>query len=121
MKILITESQYSLIKEAVALSDIQRAINGHNIVELEYDDGISGKRKVEVYVLGTMPSGANVIRAYQISGPTKTRNNGWKIFRLDKIRSFNVTEQVFTNPRPKFNKTGDNTFKTVKLIANFNK
>lgn len=120
-KIHITESQYQLIREGAAIVDIQRAINNHNIVELEYDDGISGKRMVEVYALGTMPSGSSVIRAYQISGPTKTRNNEWKIFRLDTIRSFKVTDQVFTKARPKFNKNGDKTFRNVKLIAKFDR
>lgn len=112
---------YEMLMESVSLGDIKDSILTHKQVQLEYDDGISGVRLVEPYVYGEMRNGNPVIRAFQISGPTKTDNNQWKIFRVDKIKSYKLTQQVFNNPRPKFNSQGDRTFGKVILIADFNK
>jgi hypothetical protein len=80
------------------------ALNNHKRVNITYQDDdnmFTGKRYIEVYAYGTANlSHAPVIRAYQISGDTSTPHNspGWRMFRLDKIMSWQETNFTFYTP-----------------------
>lgn len=52
----------------------------------ETPNGVQLTRLIEPYVLGTLRSGNQAIRAYQVTGGSNTVGwAAWKIFRLDRI------------------------------------
>jgi hypothetical protein len=90
-------------------------------------------------VLGVLSNGLKAVRAYQISGGSKTKPNGeWKIFRLDRIVGLYPTNMKFFKPVSdysqdigKYNPNGDkkgnfikgqrvNTFTNIIKQVSFN-
>lgn len=122
-KILINESVYNqLLIENIQISQIKDSIDNHNLVEIYYQgdkETIKGRRTIEVYAIGVTKSGNACIRAYQLYGKTTTINEEWKIFRLDRITRFSILNNTFDQPRPNFNKNGDNALHSVSYIASF--
>jgi hypothetical protein len=104
---LLTEVQ-KIIAEQVALSDMVYAIENNFCIAFNYDGG--GMRTVEPKLIGNTKSGARGIRAFQLTGNTKTGNNKWKIFLIDKMRNLKVLEKEQAPNRPNYNSSGDKEF-----------
>jgi len=74
-----------------------QAIRDRRIVRLFYD---GGTRDVEPHVHGVGKDGSELLRGYQVSGYSQSGEQfGWKMFKLDRIRAFSVTDRVFASPR----------------------
>lgn len=86
-----------------------------------------GKRLVQPVAYGLSKSGNPVIRAFQPMGDSKTKSPGWKLFRLDKITSWQtLPKRHFPEPpltqymvNGKFNPNGDGSMSEVYVIADF--
>jgi hypothetical protein len=60
-----------------------------------------GERIVEPYRHGYSTAGNEVIRGYQVSGYSHSRNpSGWKLFDVGKIGQLRSTGQTFAQNRP---------------------
>ena len=108
----------------VSDEDVIDAINGKyfvNITYQDYPDAPPSKRYIQVYNFSDTVADNKAIRAYQSGGGSKTTpgRGGWKIFRLDRIRSWQPTKMKFYSPVDKFNPNGDRTMKSVHNIATF--
>ncbi len=119
----------SLITENVSDQDVINAINGKYNVNITYDDYPDSetpvqpsKRYIQVYNFAETKAGNKAIRAYQIFGGSKTtpKQGAWKIFRLDRIRSWTPTKVKWKRPVsdlspniPSYNKDGDRTMNKV--------
>ena len=108
----------------VSDEDVIDAINGKyfvNITYQDYPDAPPSKRYIQVYNFSDTVANNKAIRAYQAGGGSKTTpgRGGWKIFRLDRIRSWQPTKMKFYSPVDKFNPNGDRTMKSVHNIATF--
>lgn len=119
----------NLILESVTRNDINDAINNKYRVNISYDgDGTTGKgqRTIEVYGFGMNKFGNLVIRAYQVFGDTKTKKPAWKIFRIDKIISWQKTGWKFNTPinqrdasAPQYRNDGDMDMVKIYNMARF--
>lgn len=123
MKVLISEDTYNklLTERATSNSRVILAIKRNAIVKFYYkgdEKEKEGWRTGEIYAFGESTRGNRVIRVYQTSGTTSTRIPDWKLFLVDKIRSFQHVG-IFETPRPKFNSNGDNSMQKVYNIAEF--
>jgi hypothetical protein len=119
----------SLLTENVSDQDVIDAINGKYNVNITYDDYPDSetlvppsKRYIQVYNFAETKAGNKAIRAYQIFGGSKTtpKQGAWKIFRLDRIRSWAPTKVKWKRPVsdlspsiPAYNKDGDRTMGKV--------
>lgn len=122
-----------LILEDVNRSEVIKAIDSRYRVNINYmgdEETEPGKRTIEVYAFGLSKSGNLVIRAYQGFGKTMTVIPGWKMFRLDRINSWepiNIKKGIFNSPIsdrtdvPPFNPNGDKSMSTVYKVVQFNK
>lgn len=80
---------------------IRKAIQQKLLIEFYYDGGI---RIVEPHCYGISTAGNPVLRAYQITGTSKSGlSSGWKLFDLSKIINLAVSSQSFIGVRPGFN------------------
>lgn len=118
-----------IINEAVSGSEVVDAINNRKAVLINYADenaSHTGKRYIEPYVYGVTKAGNPCIRAYQYWGDTKRGVPKWKLFRLDRIQSWEPTNDTFEiEPKARgwaaqaYNSNGDNSmadvYKTVEL------
>ena len=94
---------YTLLDESVSPQDVISSLNNKQGVVITYSDENSSapdKRYIEPYVYGRTKAGNDAIRAYQYYGDTKRGVPKWKMFRLDRITSWNPTSQHF-NAEPK--------------------
>ena len=124
----LTESLRGLILEIASLDSVQTAINNRNVVAIYYDGdepGGKGIREVEPVALGKSKAGNLVMRGWDREGSSHTAYKGeqplpgWRLFRLDKILSFNPTGENFTQMRPGFNPQGDKRASRIIYIAKF--
>lgn len=119
------ESLKSLILEVVSKDEIKKAIDGRHICSVNYYDNkepeVTGTRWIEIYAYGKSKAGNDILRVYQIGGPSKTVQPGWKLFRVDRMLNFNILSGRFNEPRPKFNPDGDKSMSQVNKIINFEK
>jgi len=106
--------EYSILKEGFAKADLISAIKNKKAVRLNYETEV-GTRVVEPRVIGKTIAGNMAIRAFQISGPTKTENNEWKIFLFSKIKNLELIDQDISDNRPKYNPHGDEMFMEIIL------
>lgn len=123
----------SLILEGVNRDEVIKAMDTRYRVNIDYmgdKETEPGKRTIEVYAFGVSRAGNLVIRAYQGFGKTMTVIPGWKMFRLDRISSWqpiNVVRGIFNSPIsdradvPPFNPNGDKSMATVYKVTQFNK
>lgn len=118
---------YNILKnvliESVTPNEVNAAIDDKIQVIINYSDEENrapNKRLIEPYAYGMTKSGNAVLRAYQYDGDTFRGKPKWKMFRLDRIQSWQPTEQHF-NASPKergwqaedYNEHGDNSMTTV--------
>ena len=92
------------------MADICDAINGKNLISLQYD-GYS--RVVEPHTYGTKSDGRLALRAYQVRGGSESGEYvGWKIFFRDEMVGITVLSESFSGARPKY-KRRDSFFSTI--------
>jgi predicted DNA-binding transcriptional regulator YafY len=129
MKLLNTIKQ--IITEAATLEDVVRAIKNRQKIIIYYDgdegNGVSGKglREIEPVCLGISKANNRVLRAWDVEGASYTASKGeqplpgWRLFRVDKILSFKPTGEIYNEPRPNYNLTGDKDMINVIINAKF--
>jgi len=113
----------SLIFEVATKSDIMDIMQKRRIAELYYDDnedpGGKGKRWVQMYAYGNSLAGNDVVRVYQVGGDTKTIEQGWKLFRVDRMNGLRKLGGTFDEAKPLFNPTGDKDMTQIYYITQF--
>ncbi len=113
----------NVLTESVTPNEVNAAIDDKIQVIINYSDEENrapNKRLIEPYAYGMTKSGNAVLRAYQYDGDTFRGKPKWKMFRLDRIQSWQPTEQHFNaSPKEKgwqaedYNEQGDNSMTTV--------
>lgn len=89
---------------------ISSAIKNRQLIQFSYD-GFS--RTVEPHTHGVDEKGHESLRAYQVSGGSESGEyQGWKLFHVNDMNGFVVTESTFSSPRPKY-KRGDKAFRVI--------
>lgn len=77
--------------------DFTQAISAQLLIEITYDEY---SRVVEPHAYGITEDGDYLLRAYQVSGGSESNQSvGWKLFRVDEIRSMRVLDGTFSGPR----------------------
>ena len=126
MKLLTTFK--SLLNEVASLNDIQDSIRKKIVVTVYYDGdepGGKGYRRIEPVCVGYSKAGNLVIRAWDLDGASHTASigekplPGWRMFRADKIFTYQPTTDNFTEVRPGYNPNGDKSMNRVILNAQF--
>ena len=126
MKLL--EKLQGVINEAAALSDVRDSISNRKTVIIYYDgrdNGGKGYRTIEPVCLGYSKRGNLVLRAWETEGASWSDKNdenylpGWRLFRLDKIFTFQPTMDNFVDMRPFYNPDGDRSMTRVLINAKF--
>jgi predicted DNA-binding transcriptional regulator YafY len=126
MKLL--DKLQGLINEAAALSDVRDSISNSKTVVIYYDgkdNGGKGYRTIEPVCLGYSKRGNLVLRAWETEGASWSDKNdenylpGWRLFRLDKIFTFQPTMDKFIEMRPFYNPDGDRSMTRVLINAKF--
>lgn len=74
--------------------DICKAIRNRRRLRISYD---GGKRVIEPYVYGACEA-HGLLRAYQLSGFSRSRKTGWKLFRVEDIEELKVLKEHFDAP-----------------------
>jgi predicted DNA-binding transcriptional regulator YafY len=127
MKLITTFK--SLLTEIASLNDIQDSIKKKIVVTIYYDGDIpggKGYRRIEPVCVGTSKAGNMVLRAWDLDGASHTNTTGeqplpgWRLFRVDKIFTYQPTTDNFTEMRFGYNPTGDKSMTNVILNAQFN-
>ena len=116
-----------ILNESIGSNEVVDAINNRTAVLINYADenaSHTGKRYIEPYVFGVTKAGNDAIRAYQYWGDTKKGTPAWKLFRLDRIESWEPTGEKFElEPQARgwasqaFNKGGDKSLVKIYTIA----
>jgi len=107
---------YNTIKQIILEKTDEEIINSvknRNLVTIYYngeDNGGKGFRTIEPFCFGVSTAGNNVIRAWEREGASYTAQKGeqplpgWRLFRVDRIGSYNVNPtQNFDELRPGYN------------------
>tara|TARA_R110000823_G_C15529410_1_gene456632 strand:+ start:52 stop:420 length:369 start_codon:yes stop_codon:yes gene_type:complete len=113
-----------IILEAVNRSQIISAINNRNVCTIYYEgDTISnpGYREIEPYVYGLSKRENQVIRAYQLGGKSDTPDTmpGWRLFRVDRMVDFMSSGDIFNEPKPLYNPSGDKDMTKIYAQVKF--
>lgn len=117
-----------LINEVAALDSVQDSIKRKRLVTIYYagkDNGGEGYRLIEPVCLGYSKRNNLVLRAWEIEGASWSAQNdenylpGWRLFRLDKIFTYNPTMDNFVEVRPNYNPDGDRSMTSVIVNASF--
>jgi predicted DNA-binding transcriptional regulator YafY len=83
---------------------ITSAIETRKRLSIQYNPG---GRLIEPHAVGIGSSGQYLLRAFQVSGVSASGEHiNWKLLRLDRLESVEVTEEIFPGPRPEY-KRGD--------------
>jgi hypothetical protein len=115
-----------LLSEAIEPDKIEKAIDTKKRVIINYegdsDHGIApGTRYIDVYSYILTNAGNAAIRAYQPMGDTASDVPSWKLFRLDRIKSWIETPYINKVPAQGFNRVDDKGAKQIFKIADYNK
>jgi predicted DNA-binding transcriptional regulator YafY len=78
------------------ISDICTAIHKRQRLQFWYNSGV---RVVEPYAYGVGDGGHELLRAYQVSGFSHSREEGWKLFHVDEMHEIEILEEGFEEPR----------------------
>ena len=96
---------------------ILKATRDHRVLLIDYSCP-RGFRRVEPHACGVSQRGNDVVRVFQISGPSRSgeRVNYWKMMRLDRIRDLEVLADTFDLPRQGY-QPGDEHM--IRIFADF--
>jgi len=118
-----------LITEIASIESIGSAIDGKKVVSIYYDGdepGGRGLRTIEpVCLFVDKRSGNTNLCAWDREGASHKVAVGdgflpyWRLFRLDKILSWNPTGENFTQLRPGFYQQGDKRASRIIYLAKF--
>lgn len=126
MKLL--NSLKNLVTEVASLGAVQDSIKKRKIVVIYYDgndNGGKGYRTIEPVCLGYSKKGNLVLRAWESEGSSWSAKNkgnflpGWRLFRLDKIFTYQPTMDNFVDMKPNYNPNGDRSMERVLINAKF--
>ena len=79
---------------------ICRAIRERRLLLIDYS---GTQRIVQPHVYGDDHAGDRLLSAYQVSGESASgASQGWKSFRMDRVRSIALAEGSFRAARPEF-------------------
>ena len=111
----------SVLNESVGQDSVIDAINNKRIIEITYDDEKEnpplGKRWIEPFSLVDMNGGKFGIRAYAYNGATRRGVPKWKLFRLDRIKSWTPTNSTFSAPPDnQYNENGDRQYRVIAQV-----
>lgn len=120
---------HEILNEDVSPREVNDAIDNKIQVVITYSDDKNrapNKRLIEPYAYGRSKAGNSVFRAFQYDGDTFRGKPKWKLFRLDRVTSWNPTENHF-NAEPKernwtdkaYNEQGDDSMSTVLNMVKF--
>lgn len=118
----------SLILETASIDSIIDAIKNRRKVVIYYDGdepGGTGLREIEPVCFGVSKKGNYVLRAWDLEGAShkgflgKKPLPSWRLFRVDRITSFNNTNEFFNTPRPNYNPNGDRSMTKVIINTKF--
>lgn len=115
----LKEAILSALIEDVQSNKIVDAIKKKHEAVIDYNDGAEGDRYIEPVAYGLSTSGNPVVRAFQTDGPTKTGNDDWKLFRLDRITKWDTRNDTSFDEPPGYNPNGDRDMQTVYTVAKF--
>jgi predicted DNA-binding transcriptional regulator YafY len=77
------------------------AIRRRSLLALDYGDG---ERVVEPYCHGLDQAGSDVLRAYQVRGPSRLgHRDSWRLFRLERASGLRVLDDSFDGTRADYN------------------
>lgn len=116
----------NLLKEDVSEDLLKYVIDNKlrvNITYSDYPNEPPSRRYIEIYNIAKTKANNDCVRAYQIFGGSKTtpRTGAWKIFRLDRIKSFQPTKMKWYNPQQGYQLDGtDRSMITVSYSVNLN-
>ncbi len=80
---------------------ISDAITRRITIRIDYPPGV---RLVEPHCLGESKEGNLLLRAFQTEGASASGEHiNWKLFRLDRADSVELTGDHFDGPRPEYN------------------
>lgn len=118
------ETYQEILLEYADRHRIIDAINNKNLCRIYYEGDttiIKGLRVIEPVAFGLSKRNNPVIRAWQRVGVSDTPDNipGWRLFRLDRIKTFTVLDEKFNEPKPKFNPNGDKDMISIFSLASF--
>ncbi len=85
------------------------AIENKMVLEFQYFSDI---RRVEPHCVGLGKDGQPLLRAFQISGQPRQ----WKLFRLDRARHVQPTNDNFSGPRPEYRRNDKAMVKIIKQL-----
>lgn len=110
--LLDTESLETIRSAVVPANEYERAIREHKVVMLTYrdasDENCIYSRQCGIFEYGFNFKGHEALRAFQYHGSTHTESEGWKMFLIGRILSFQVLDfmkPIETAPEG-FNYTG---------------
>ena len=120
----------SVLKENVDVKSVNDSIENTYGVVINYageEGGHNGKRFIQPVAYGTTKRGFPAIRAFQPNGDTSSRVPSWKLFRLDRIESWEPhPDAKFSEPPGfgseslgRFNSDGDDGMSQVFKVARF--
>jgi len=120
---------YQILKEVVIKSNVDDAINNRQVVIITYSDEENRApeaRTIEPYDVGITKAGNEAVRAFQWEGDTYRGIPEWKLFRLDRITSWQPTSTTF-NKEPidrgfdtePYNPNGDGSLSNVSPQVRF--
>ena len=114
----------SLILEIASVDSVTDSIKNRQVVSIYYtgdEPGGKGLRVIEPVGFGLSKRNNPVIRAWQRLGVSDSPDNipGWRMFRLDRIKTFTVLDERFTEPKPNFNPNGDKDLVKIYTLASF--
>ena len=99
-------------------------VTNKRVISIAYrgdKENAPGWRTIEPACYGSR-KGRDYIRAWQQGGKTTTIQPGWKFFRVDRIRNWNLSSnKVADKSRPLFNPNGDKLLDKIYAISDFNK
>ena len=113
-------SELHILNEDAAINDVNDAIQNMHKVKITYDkNGHNRARIICPVAYGISTAGNPVVRAFQEAGDTNTSVPKWKLFRLERILSWeNLSNQPYDiHKLVGFNKNGDEQIETLYTIA----
>jgi predicted DNA-binding transcriptional regulator YafY len=122
---------YNTIKQIIlekSFDQVANSIRNRNLVTIYYDgedNGGKGLRVIEPFCFGVSKAGNMVLRAWEREGASFTAQKGeqplpgWRLFRLDRIGSYNINpKDSFDSARPLYN-PNDKGMTNIKICAKF--